>query len=336
MSTSAGPNRADRSRSGRAAVVGCLAVVLCCLLAVPAPAEAKDRRKQKKRPKREDEKAWLDAKGMCVFRFPAKRFPGDADGFDAAFTNGWLRGLNLPDGSDAVTVRGGRYPAVESLRVDLSDARVDTESKAKPLKPTDRRLSGQSLRADRFELVSRPLRSGRAKINLDFSADDVRLDFGKDKRGRHVLLMTDARNGRLDFEMTRDDIERLLLASAKEEGGKRGLNVTSLRLRVFADEVERTVRVDIKVEMLVGIVPAGLRFKARLDIDENLNGQLRDLSCTGDNILGPLISGFIQPGLKKHNGKVRPLVRFPMNRIRLRDVKITADETVRLTAAFGS
>ena len=64
---------------------------------------------------------------------------------------------------------------------------------------------------------------------------------------------------------------------------------------------------------------------------------LSGLTCSGDNVLGPLISGIIRPGLKKHEGQTRPLVKFPLGTMHLRDAQIsTVNETVKLTATFGS
>ena len=98
----------------------------------------------------------------------------------------------------------------------------------------------------------------------------------------------------------------------------------------------RTVRVDLKLSTRFAFAPAGLHFRARLDIDDDLRGRLSELSCTGDEVLGPLISGLIQPFLAKYNGKTRPLMTFPKTGMRLQGVEIVADERVRLTANFGS
>ena len=98
----------------------------------------------------------------------------------------------------------------------------------------------------------------------------------------------------------------------------------------------RTIRVHLKLSTRVGFIPAGLHFRARMDIDDNLNGRLSELSCTGDEALGPLIGGLIQPFIEKYNGTTRPLMNFPATNIRLRGVEIVAEQTIRVSAAFGS
>lgn len=316
-------------RSGRS-FLNVLAVLGCLALAAP-PALAREQVKKKKGP----DEAWLNAQDVCVFRFPSKRFPLNAEKFDYALTRGYARSLFLPDLYGTVVLDAARYPEVDALRINLSDARVDQNAKAPPLRPTDRRLSGRAVHVKQFELVSRPLNAGKAKINFEVAASDVRLDFGKDKDNKRVLLMTDAKEGTFSVEISHKDMETMLLDGAKKAARKHGLRVRQVRLKLDAAE-DGSVKVEMRVFSLVGgLVPAGLRFKARLDIDENLNGRLSGLSCTGDNILGPLISGLIRPGLKKHNGLTRPLVRFPLDTIKLHDVKISSGETVRLSATFG-
>jgi hypothetical protein len=297
--------------------------------------------KPKPRPKPKpvaEQKAWLDAKDVCVFRYGEPRLPKNATEFDHALSKGWERSFVLPDWESTVQVEGGeRYPRLRALRIDLTGAAVDPESKAARLRPTDRRLSGSAVHASEFELVSHPLRSGRAKVDLDVRARDVRLDFGKDKEDRPLLLMTDAKDGRLEITVAHGDVERILLEAAREKGSKFGLEVRNLKLTLTTEPGERTVRVGVRLLSLVGgLVPAGLTFAARLDIDPNLNGTLSGLTCSGDHVLGPLISGLIGPGLKKHEGATRPLVKFPLGTMRLRDARITAGAAVKLTATFGS
>jgi hypothetical protein len=65
-----------------------------------------------------------------------------------------------------------------------------------------------------------------------------------------------------------------------------------------------------------------------------MNAQLTDLKCDGDQVLGPIIVGLLRPFLSKYNGKTRPLIAFATPTLHLRDVSITADNAVHLTASF--
>ena len=90
---------------------------------------------------------------------------------------------------------------------------------------------------------------------------------------------------------------------------------------------------DVRVGALL---PAGLRFKARMDVDDQLNGKITKLSCDGDQLLGPLISTIVNPQLDKYEGKKRPLVGFVYGKMKLRDLKINVDDGFKLDAGFGN
>jgi hypothetical protein len=313
--------------------------ILSLLTTTGCAHRAKVRAQQAALKAQKDQPAWVDAKDVCVFRYGERKLPKNATDFDHALTKGWERSFKLPDMESTVRVEGGeRYPRIKALKIDLTDARVEPESRSARLRPTDKRLSGSAVHATSFELVSHPLRSGKAKVDMNVTARDVRLDFGKDREDQPMLLMTDAKDGHMEIAVAHEDVERILLEAAKEKASKFGIDVRKLSLTMVSDPADRSVRVGVKTVSLVGgFVPAGLTFSARLDIDEKLNGTLSGLTCDGDNVLGPLISGIIRPGLKKHEGQTRPLVKFPLGTMHLRDAQIiTADNTIKLTAAFGS
>src|SRR3712207_5444782 len=65
----------------------------------------------------EEEKAWVDAKDVCVFRYGERKLPINATDFDHALTKGWERSFLLPDLERTVEVDGGeRYPRLRALR----------------------------------------------------------------------------------------------------------------------------------------------------------------------------------------------------------------------------
>ncbi len=285
-----------------------------------------------KKPQRTDA-AWYNARGICVFRFGADELPNTAAEFTSALMEGWRRSVVLPGHGDQMVQVRGNYPSIDSLRIDLSDASI--LDKTRPLKPTDKKISNKGVTVGFFELVGDPLVSGGAKMSVGVSASDVRFNFGKDKEGTPVVMLTDAKNGHLRFEMAHPDIEQLLLSSAQEQAGKFGLSVDKTKLKLTARD-ERSIAADLKLSTRVGFIPAGLHFRADVNIDDKLNARLSNLSCWGDEILGPLISGLIQPALKKYNGQSKQLVAFPRGDVRLRDVHLNTDDGFKVTATFGS
>jgi hypothetical protein len=312
---------------------------LAMLGLMPGQSFAEDRRRgRRRRPKfkrPEEPKAWI--KGTCVFPFAADRVPDTADDFAAAMARGYRRALELPDDSAPVVVAsGGRFPFVDSLTIDVCDAVVPDPDKKR--KPSDRELKLHGVDAARLELLGKHMTVADAKdasVDLSLTATDARLLFTRDPDGKPLLMLGGAKHGRMSVETTFHDVEQLLLAAARKGGRKYGLSVDAARLRMTV-EGARSVRAHLKLSTRVGFIPAGLHFRARLDIDDDLNGKLSGLSCTGDEVLGPLIGGLVQPFFDKYNGTTRPLMNFPTTDMRLRAFEITAADTIRFVADFGN
>lgn len=280
-----------------------------------------------------EEKAWINGKGMCVFPFAANRLPDTAGDFAAAMERGYRRALKLPGNAPVVVAAGGAYPLIDTLRIDVCDAVVIAPEKKR--KPSDRELAIHGLDAAHFEVLGRGMSVEHATLDLNMTATDARLLFTRDREGKPLLVLGGAKAGRMSAEMSFADVERLLLAAAKKGARPYGLAVDRARL-TMAVEDGRSVRVHLKLFTRLGFIPAGLHFRARLDIDDNLNGRLSGLSCTGDDVLGPLIGGLVQPFLERYNGTTRPLMNFPATDMCLRGVHIDADQTIRVAADFGN
>lgn len=282
-------------------------------------------------------KPWIGTKSLCIFPMAhALQHPGP-DALAAAMTAGWKARLDVPDGAQLVHIEpGARAGAFEGIWIDLTDVRIDAEEqkKQKKLKPLKQSLG--SMTAQRLELVANPLLLEKARLLLSLKATDARLDVRRDRRTRaSMLTLTDARDGTLSLEVPRQDVDWLLLHGAKRAAGKFGVSVDRTRLKLHVEE-SRTIRVDLKVDTRIGFLPAGFRFRARVDIDDNLNGRMTRLSCKGDQLLGPIISSIIDPALKKYEGKTRPLVGFEWGDMKLRDVTMNTDHSFRLQAKFGT
>jgi hypothetical protein len=306
-------------------------LVVAWLPCDPAHA-ARPRKNPFEKPK--EEKAWINGKGMCVFPFADERLPDTADDFAAAMERGYRRALKLPDeDAKVVTAAGGTYPIVDSLRIDVCDSIIKNPENKR--KPSDRQLPIHGLDAARFEFLGRGMVVEQSTVNLSLTATDARLLFTRDKDGKPLLMLGSTKAGHFSAEMTLDDVEALLLAAARKGSRAYGLTVDRTRLRLTVED-GRTVRVDLKLFTRVGFVPAGLRFRARLDINDDLTARLSELSCTGDDVLGPLIGGLIQPFFARYNGTTRPLMNFPQTEMRLSGIQITADDTIRVAADFGN
>jgi hypothetical protein len=277
-------------------------------------------------------KAWFDARSVCIFPLRDGRLPRSRDELDESLTRGWDKAMQVPDASKLVQIQGEGYPALESLRIDLSDATMPN-GKAEKVQPNNRPQT--RLGVERFELVGEPLLCRQGRLNLTVSAADAHLDLERDRRGKPIMLLAEAKDANLTFEATGADLQRILLADLRAAASPFGVDVISTSLHLTSDS-DRSVSVDLQVLTKFALIPAGMHFKAHVDIDDNMNAKLTGLSCDGDQVLGPLIVGLIRPGLAKYDGRSRPLISFPSGKMHLRDVRIRVDDSVHLNAAFGT
>lgn len=297
-------------------------------------ATAEPRASLAKRPAAKPPEAWFGSKSFCVLPLARPEVPATGGQLARSIVDAWrATTLKFPDPSKVVTIVGGRYPAVDSLRVDLSNSQlVETGKRRPPI--ADPKPTSQGLLVRHFALVAEPARAKGAVMNMQLTGDDVRFELQRDKENNPLLMMTDARSGTVHFDAAIADLEKTMLASAKETSGSRGIFVRSVQLKLTS-RGPRSLDADLHLSTLVGFVPAGLRFTARVDVDNAMNCRIHHLDVEGDEIFGPLISLLIRPGLAKYEGKTKPLIGFPNEALRLKDVRIKAGERVTLDAVFG-
>lgn len=303
----------------------CVLAMLCATTHARAPIRSE---------KAKELKAWVNARSICVFPFAAKELPPTSDAFASAMAQGYRNAIKLPQDNQIVVASGGQYPSVDSLRINVCDGVVRHPQQG-GRKPSDKQKRIIGVDAARFELIGNSLSVGDATMNISLTATDARLMFTRDKEGKPLLMLGSARDAAFTAEMSHKDVERFLLAAARKGGKKYGLMVDKTRLKMTVEN-GRLIRVNLKLFARFAFIPAGLDFLARLDIDDDLNGRVSELSCNGDDVLGPLITGLIRPFLARYNDTTRPLMNFPLTDIRLRDIQITSDENIRVAAAFGS
>jgi hypothetical protein len=292
------------------------------------------RRPPRPRAVRPAAKPWIATRSLCIFpmaRTPARPEPG---AMAAAMAAGYRSRLEVPDGAELVRIDPGpRAGHFGSVHIDLSDVRVNPEDKVKKLNPLP--ASQGTVTADRFELVADPFLLEKARLFIGLTATDAKLDVRRDRQGRSMLTLTDAREGVLTLEVPRRDVDWMLLHAARAAASKYGVSVDRTNLKLDIDG-SRTIRVDLKIDTRVGFLPAGLRFRARVDIDDQLNGTMTRLSCDGDQMLGPIVSSIIDPFLRKYEGISRPLVGFDWGQMTLRDVTMDTTDAFKLEAKFGT
>ncbi len=174
-----------------------------------------------------------------------------------------------------------------------------------------------------------------AQIELSCTAREVRIGQGRDEKGKILLLLQDAAEGRVEVAVPLTDLEALVLAGAKAEAAKQGVNVESVRIELHSRS-ERALDVVVHVVAKKLFINAAVQISGSVAIDEQLNARLSGLECTGEGTFGTLACGFIAPHLARFNGRDFSLMALPLGEVKLRDVRIAAGRELRVTAQFGS
>jgi hypothetical protein len=175
-----------------------------------------------------------------------------------------------------------------------------------------------------------------AAMYLRIVAQDVDLGVQRDQLKHPLLVVTSARDGQLQFHTTQADLSRMFTASANYRGQRYGLSVSRATLKLTSDD-EHQLKADLRLRSVLLLMPIQLHFTARVDVQDDGVAHLSNLTCDGDDAAGWLISGIIKPSLKKYNGQTMPLVAFPSEQIKVRNLSVKLDgDDVKVAAAFGT
>jgi hypothetical protein len=301
---------------------GTILPVLCAMAAVAASASGDQK----------ESKAWIDARGVCIFPLSGRNLPRTRDELGTSLSHAWDKTMQVPDSSKVVQMEGEGYPSLQSLRIDLSDSTIPS-GKSDKIKPSNKPQS--QVGVDRFEFIGSPLMCDSAKLNVSISAADAHLDIERDRTGKPILLLTDAKSATLKFDATGADLQKILVEDLRTASAPYGVRINGASLHLMSDN-EHSISVDLYVSTQIALMPAGMRFKAHVDIDDKMQATLTGLSCDGDRLLGPLIVGLLRPGLAQYEGKTRPLFSFPSPKLHLHDISLHVDDSIHLNAGFGS
>src|ERR1700722_17786782 len=261
--------------------------------------------------------AWLEAKPACVFPLDSSALPANADLLSVALAGGLSRLAVTPTQPNRVQAESAGYPALSRLRIDLSNSIEDNDHK--PPKVNWHFMPQSAVSAEQFIVSARPLIIKGAKIEYELTAARAILDLAQDRQNRPMLMLTGTPHGHLDAMVSHDDVESLCLSAARHFAAKYHFWVKSLRLNL-SSPTDRTLEAGVDVA-LGGSLYGNLHFTGRFKVADDLTTTPSDLTCRGDGPGGILIEGMVLPGLMYYNGKTKPLLLFPFDRLRLTDLR---------------
>ncbi|MBC8108183.1 MAG: hypothetical protein H7Z14_16475 [Anaerolineae bacterium] len=274
------------------------------------------------------------ARGAGGFPLAEDALPDSRDGLVASLSGEYRARVTVAGDVTPVVATGSDYPKLESLTVDLSGSKIKSAYRPSTFKAVGR-LQRRVLHVDHLSYTATPLQYVDGSTNLRITAHDVTLGLLHGRGEQAALVMTDAKDGRVNFEVPLEDLRSMFKVSAKSGGSRAGYSVSDVQMKLIAHD-SRSLTCELKVRGFWVLLPTAFKLTGRIDIDDQFNAHLSNIACKGEDVGGVLLGGFIDNALKKYDGRVMPLASFPGGRIKIRDVKISVDDSLRIYAAFGA
>lgn len=272
------------------------------------------------------------SRGIGGLPLICSQLPLTTPGLQLALIEAHSKRLLLPAATQSVIrIEEATYPAIKTMSVDISGAQVRPDYRpAEFKKPV---ISDRVLKIKNFDYRAWPVRFATAEGFLRIRAEDVSMALLQEN-GQSCLVLSDARDGEMEIAFSIDDLRTALLSAARQHAGKVGFTVKDLTVSLSLEsENQALATMDVWGNWLV--FPGHVRFTGRVRLDDAFHAHVTDLAVKGVDFGGKAMASVIDGKLRKTNGKVVPLVRFPGNRIQLRDVHMNVDDKWRLNARFG-
>jgi hypothetical protein len=233
--------------------------------------------------------------------------------------------------AQSVEAKGGRFPNIESLTLDLSEARGTRELRIPALEPAS---GGGGAQTEKFEFRAEPFYFEGAPFELHVQASHAAFVFaGTPSQG--ALVLNDAEEGGLSIATAIEDLEALLHGIAVELAEKQGVQVRETHLELTS-QGPRTLSFRGEVTAKMFIMTAALTLSGQIDVDAGLNARFSRLTLSGDGMITKIANGFIRPKLDLLEKRVIPLLAFSLGDLQLRDIEVSAGKTLLIRAVFGS
>lgn len=268
-----------------------------------------------------------------MFYLGGSDFPATLDQLAGALMDGLCELFVFPAGTSPVQLQGQELSAISRADIRLTSASARTDQIPPRPQPIGKRQPAGA--AKELAIVGQPIRVESAALNLSLTARDTRFDYDRDVSGRPLLLIAEAKEGRVAVDISKRDIDALLLSAARKSAQQQGVQVVETNLTLNQPE-PRTIAVEARVKAKKLFVTAVVTIRGRASINQELAATLSNLSCTGEGMLGSMACGVLQPKLDQYNNRTFPLTALALGEIRLSDVNVSVGDTIRVTASFGS
>ncbi len=260
-----------------------------------------------------------------------------------------LSGTDFPDSSPTlaaalarglenhgVTVRtvqaeGGAFPAIETLRLDLTGANITRDLKLSH----ESAPASAEIRVANLSLIAAPLLLENTPVQFDLHATHATLALSRNSDGQILLTPTSVADGTLTVATARIDLERLAHSLISEAAGKQGIQIKETRLG-FTQITARAVGFKAEISAKMFVMSAKIAVTGKLEIDDKLEARISNLGCTGEGMIASAANALLKPHFQRLEGRTFPLLAIRLGEISLRDFAIIAGETLQIRAHFGT
>ncbi len=274
------------------------------------------------------------SKGAGGFPLVSDRLPSGRNELIDAITKAYADRVDTPHGgSPTVMAFGDHYPSLDALLIDLSDGKVRDEQKIRPKRGNNSLES--AIRTKYLQYVAAPLVYADGKTNLRITAHDVELGLLHGRDDGAGLVITSASAGRAQFTVPQSDLQSMFLTSAKSGAGRAGFFANDLQLKLSSKD-SQSLSASVIVRGFWLLLPAGFEISGEVKVDGSYNAHFSNVRARGLDVGGGLLAGFLNNALKKYDGQVSPLAAFPGNRIHLKGLNISVDDSLHVDVLFGN
>lgn len=237
------------------------------------------------------------------------------------------RGLNARE----IQATGSSWPRLDRLTIDLTGAQA---SRALRL-PTSHEAIGKGITIGAFKLDAAPLLVEQVPVEVRSWLTDAVAEFSKDETGALFLTLDRAGAGELEVKVAHAALEGGLHALARELAGKQGADVKSTKLELETP-TPRTLLFRVAVVARMMIMKATIHLRGRAELDDQVNVRLSELHAQGEGLFSALIESGLRPHLARFEKEIFALGELVAGGLRVKELAISAGETIRLHATLAS
>jgi len=225
---------------------------------------------------------------------------------------------------------------IESFTLDVSGAEVGDAKLARPSGFT--RLGNVVVSS--LDIKGDPALVFGAPVLISTRASHLPMSWSRDDRGNLWLVPSESASGQtspegaLELAAEITQIERAARATIATLAEQNGAKLKDFNLRIeSAGPRALAARVDVAASKFM--MTAKLIIIAEAMLDDEMNLRIGQLEIKGDGAAGGMVANMIADKVRGFQGRVIPLGQFMFAGAALKDVKLTTDDRLRLTANFG-